>query len=56
MLATLIERLKGARYAVILWGAGDLDPQSADLTIEAIVDLVNDLNERALCGPAARWQ
>lgn len=49
VLARLIERLRGARYAVILWGAGDLDPQSADLTIEAIVDLVNDLNERTRC-------
>ena len=49
VLARLIERLRGARYAVILWGAGDLDPQSADLTIEAIVDLINDLNERTRC-------
>ena len=46
VLATLVERLSGARYAVILWAAADLDPQSADLTIEAIVDLVNDLNQR----------
>lgn len=49
VLATLVERLRGARYAVILWAAGDLDPQSADLTIEAIVDLVNDLNEVTRC-------
>lgn len=45
VLATLVERLRGVRYAVIFWAAGDLDPQSADMTVEAIADLVNDLNE-----------
>jgi formylmethanofuran dehydrogenase subunit B len=49
VLATLVERLKGARYGVILWAAGDLDPQSAELTIEAIADLINDLNEVTRC-------
>jgi formylmethanofuran dehydrogenase subunit B len=49
VLATLVERLRAARYAVILWAAGDLDPESADLTIEAIVDLINDLNEGTRC-------
>lgn len=49
VLAALVERLRGARYAVILWAAGDLDPQSADLTIEAIADLINDVNEVTRC-------
>lgn len=49
VLARLVERLRAARYAVILWAAGDLDPESADLTIEAIVDLINDLNEGTRC-------
>ena len=49
VLATLVERLRGARYGVILWAAGDLDPQSADLTIEAVADLINDLNEVTRC-------
>jgi formylmethanofuran dehydrogenase subunit B len=44
-LAALAERLRAARYGVILWAAGDLDPAQADLTVEAIVDLVRDLNE-----------
>ncbi len=49
VLATLVERLRGVRYAVIVWAAADLDPGGADLTVEAIADLINDLNEFTRC-------
>jgi formylmethanofuran dehydrogenase subunit B len=46
---TLLEALRAARYGVLLWNAADLDFPNADLTIQAMVDLVKDLNQ------STRW-
>jgi formylmethanofuran dehydrogenase subunit B len=43
-LRVLAERMKQARYGVIVWSAADLDFPHAELAIEAVCDLVKALN------------
>ncbi len=45
----LLEALRAARYGVVVWNAAELDFPNADLTIQAMVDLVKDLNK------STRW-
>jgi formylmethanofuran dehydrogenase subunit B len=54
-LRNLAERLRGARYAVLVWSAAELDFPHAELTVRAMVELVRDLNEetRAAALPLA---
>ncbi len=40
----LAERLRAARYGVITWAAADLDFPHAELAVQAICELVKDLN------------
>ncbi|MGH8583084.1 MAG: formylmethanofuran dehydrogenase [Gammaproteobacteria bacterium] len=44
-LVSLVEQMKKARYGVILWSAAQLGFAHADLTVQAIVDLIRDLNQ-----------
>jgi len=44
-LTELMEKLKAAKYAVIVWSAGALKIKHAELTIQSIVQLVSKLNE-----------
>lgn len=48
-LDALLEALRAARYGVLVWNAAELDFPNADLTIQAMVDLVKDLNQ------STRW-
>lgn len=41
----LLATLRTARYGVVVWNAAELDFPNADLTIQAMVDLVKDLNQ-----------
>lgn len=41
----LLATLRAARYGVVVWNADELDFPNADLTIQAMVDLVKDLNQ-----------
>lgn len=43
-LDALLETLRAARYGVLVWNAAELDFPHADLTVQAMVDLVKDLN------------
>jgi formylmethanofuran dehydrogenase subunit B len=54
-LADLAERLRGARYSVLVWSAAELAFPHAELTVRALVELVRDLNEetRAAALPLA---
>lgn len=45
-LESLAERLRGARYAVLCWSAGELELAHGDLTVQTAVELVRDLNRR----------
>ncbi|MDD5364627.1 MAG: hypothetical protein PHR30_04745 [Gallionellaceae bacterium] len=40
----VLEILRSARYGVLAWNAAELDFPGAELTIQAMVDLVKDLN------------
>jgi len=44
-LTALTEKLKAAKYAVIVWSASTLKIPHAELTIQSIVQLVSKLNE-----------
>ena len=44
-LTALIEKLKAAKYAVIVWSASALKISHAELTIQSIVQLISKLNE-----------
>jgi len=44
-LIALIEKLKTAKYAVIVWSASALKIPHAELTIQSIVQLISKLNE-----------
>jgi formylmethanofuran dehydrogenase subunit B len=48
-LADLAERLKGARYAVIAWAAGELPGRHADLLVAGIAELIRTLNATTRC-------
>ena len=52
-LVKLAERMRSARYGVLVWVATDLDYAHAELTIQAMSNLVSDLNEhtRFACLP-----
>jgi formylmethanofuran dehydrogenase subunit B len=44
VLASLAERMKQSKYGVAAWAAGDLDFPHAELAVQALADLVRDLN------------
>jgi formylmethanofuran dehydrogenase subunit B len=44
-LTDLLEKLKNAKYTVIVWSASALKIQHAELTIQSIIQLINKLNE-----------
>lgn len=46
-LDALLETLKAAKYAVIVWSASALKGPHAELTIQSIVQLINKLNEKS---------
>jgi formylmethanofuran dehydrogenase subunit B len=46
-LLAVVEKLKAAQYAVVVWSASSLKLTHAELTIQSIVQLVNKLNETA---------
>lgn len=52
-LAPLLERLRRARYGVLIWSAQSFDFEHGDLVIQAAADLVSQLNEhtRYACLP-----
>src|SRR5215472_1013309 len=54
-LSELAGAMRGAGYAVIAWMAGLLPPESADLIVLSLVEMVRDLNlsHRAACLPLA---
>ncbi|MHB1085132.1 MAG: hypothetical protein ACYCZA_09880 [Thiobacillus sp.] len=43
-METLLADMKAARYGVLVWNAAELNFPHADLTVQAMVDLVKDLN------------
>lgn len=46
-LNALLETLKAAKYAVVVWSASALKGPHAELTIQSIVQLINKLNEKS---------
>jgi formylmethanofuran dehydrogenase subunit B len=48
-LSELAEHLKGARYAVIAWAAGELPGPHADLLVASIAELIRALNATTRC-------
>jgi formylmethanofuran dehydrogenase subunit B len=48
-IAELAQRLKGARYAVIAWAAGELPGPHADLVVAGIAELIRMLNATTRC-------
>ena len=46
-LAAVLEKLKNAKYAVIVWSASALKIPHAELTIQSIVQLISKLNENS---------
>ena len=49
-LTRLTDRLRAARYGVVIWSAAELEFPHAELTIQALVELVRDLNETTRAG------
>lgn len=45
-LDEILEAMAAARYGVLVWNAAELDFTGADLVIQALVDLVKDLNRQ----------
>ena len=45
ILLSLVEKLKAAQYAVIVWSAGNFKFTHAELTIQSITQLISNLNE-----------
>jgi formylmethanofuran dehydrogenase subunit B len=43
----LVERIRAARYTVIVWAAPDLDFPHAELTVRNLCELIKDLNRSA---------
>ncbi|ANE54270.1 formylmethanofuran dehydrogenase subunit B [Methylomonas sp. DH-1] len=43
-LQTVADKLRGAKYGVVLWGAGTLAYDHAELTVQAICNIVKDIN------------
>ncbi|HEX7812739.1 MAG TPA: hypothetical protein VF460_12590 [Burkholderiales bacterium] len=46
VLSTLVGKMAAARYGVLAWAAASLDFAHADLAVQAMCDLVRDLNVR----------
>lgn len=47
----MAERMRSARYGVLAWAAADLDFPHADLTVQALCELLGDLNRTTrFCG------
>lgn len=44
-LKDMLEKIKAAKYAVLVWSASKLDYPQAELTIQSITRLINKLNE-----------
>jgi formylmethanofuran dehydrogenase subunit B len=44
-LQSLVDKLKNAKYAVVVWSASALNIPHAELTIQSITQLINKLNE-----------
>lgn len=44
-LSALVDKLKAAQYAVVVWSASSFKFAHAELTIQSIVHLINQLNE-----------
>lgn len=40
----LLEKMKAARYGVVVWAAPDFDFPHAELTVQALAELIKDLN------------
>jgi formylmethanofuran dehydrogenase subunit B len=40
----LVERMKAARYGVVVWAAPELDFPHAELTVQTLAELIKDLN------------
>ena len=45
----LVERLQAARYGVVVWAAADFEFPHAELTIQALCELIKDLNRTTRC-------
>jgi len=43
-LGRLCETLKAARYGVVVWSAAELEPDSAEVVVRALCDLITELN------------
>ncbi|OAI14806.1 formylmethanofuran dehydrogenase subunit B [Methylomonas koyamae] len=43
-LQTVADKLRAAKYGVVLWGAGTLAYDHAELTVQAICNIVKDIN------------
>jgi formylmethanofuran dehydrogenase subunit B len=43
-LQAIVDKLKAARYGVVLWGAGALAFEQAELTVQTICNIVRDVN------------
>ncbi|MGE0383586.1 MAG: formylmethanofuran dehydrogenase subunit B [Gammaproteobacteria bacterium] len=48
-LAALLERLRAARYSVVVWSPGRIASTHGDLLVQRICDLVRDLNGATRC-------
>ncbi len=48
-LKALAEELKQARYGVVTWSASELNFSHAELTVQAICELVKELNKQTRC-------
>jgi len=48
-LAALMERLRAARYGVVVWAAADLDWPQADLSVQALTAAISTLNAETRC-------
>ena len=44
-LATLVERIKKARYGVFVWAAKEIKEAHGELTVQAICEFIKDINE-----------
>ena len=43
-LQAIVEQLKAAQYSVILWGAGALNFEQAELTVQTLCNIVKEIN------------
>ncbi|MEN8259861.1 MAG: formylmethanofuran dehydrogenase subunit B [Pseudomonadota bacterium] len=48
-LQMLAEKLKEARYSVVTWAAGALNFSQAELTVQALSEMIKDLNKHTRC-------